>query len=202
MPSGIIRACAFLAALGSVVWLQGCSTPQPLLDQANNGAMLTMSLQAEMDRFRSVRSEIAQHRLDSIRRQLTSLSTYQIESDFDERVKKAAGTATTTQLYTDLRTLADSRVADEKLLAQQMEQVDTELGKVLAPLPDTVNALQATQKTLAVMGEELSMTDRLSTVASFSKDIKAGIEDNKKKIDDAKKETAIAPVQPPSASGN
>lgn len=177
--------------------LQGCSTPQPLLDQANNGAALAMSLQAEMENFRTTQADISQARLDSIRRQLVSLSTYQSESDFDERVKQVANTATTTQLYVELRTLADSRGADEKLLTQQLVQIDEDLAKVLSPLPDTAQALGITQATLAVLGEELSAKDRINAVTNFSKVIKAGVEDNKKKIEAAKASTPTAPVQQP-----
>lgn len=196
------RIATLWACTACVAALQGCSTPQALLDQANNGATLAMSLQTEMMNFRATQARIAQHRLDSVRRQLASLSTYQVESDFDERLKKVAGTATTTQLYTDLRTLADSRGADEKLLAQHLAQIDADLSKVLSPLPDTAQALGSTQKALAVLGEELSAQDRIKATANFAKVIKAGIEDNKKKIAAASAGTPPAPVQPPAAAAS
>lgn len=190
-----IRFALMFTCATCVATLQGCGTPQPLLDQANHGATLSMSLQTEMTNFRATQAVIAQQRLDSVRRQLASMSTYQVESDFDERVKKVAGTATT-QLYTELRTLADSRIADEKLLEQQLQQIDVDLAKLLSPLPDTTQALGTTQKALAVMGEELSAKDRFDSVASFANEIKAGIEDNKVKIEAAKASTPTAPVQP------
>lgn len=196
------RFATLMAGTVCVAMLQGCSTPQALLDQANNGATLALSLQTEMVNFRATQADVAQHRLDSVRRQLASLSTYQVESDFDERLKKAAGTATTTQLYTDLRTLADSRGADEKLLAQQLAQIDADLAKVLSPLPDTAQALGSTQKALAVLGDELSAQDRIKATTNFAKLIKAGIDDNKKKIEAAKAGTPPAPVQPPVAAAS
>lgn len=197
-----VRSFAIPACLAATTVLVGCATPQPLLDQANNGAALTMLLQAEMNQFRAVQGDIAQQRIESVRRQLTSLATYQGNADFDERVKKAAGATATNQLYADLRMLADSRGADEKSLAQQLLQIDADLKKVLTPLPDVGNALETTQKKLAVMGEELSAEDRIKVVSSFAKEIKAGIDDNKKKIEAAKASTATAPVQSPNTSNS
>ena len=196
LPARFAASATFVAAMF------GCSTPQPLLDQANNGATLAMSLQAEMANFRSTQANISQHRLDAIRRQLASMATYQVESDFDDRLKKLAGAASTMQLYTDLRGLADSRGADEKLLAKQLADIDADLAKVLAPLPDTAQALAATQKAMAVLGEELSPKDRIAAVSSFAKVIKASIDDNKKKIDAAKQGTPAAPVQSPAAAAS
>lgn len=184
---------AAVLALG----LGACSTPQPLLDQANNGAALAMSLQVEMANFRATQAEVSAQRLDSIRRQLASLATYQVESDFDDRVRRLAGSAGSQQLYTDLRALADSRGADERLLSKQLADIDADLAKVLAPLPDTAQALGGTQKALAVLGEELSANDRLAAVSGFARTIKAAIDDNREKIEAAKQASAAAPVQPP-----
>lgn len=188
------RLALMLACATCIATMPGCGTPQPLLNQANHGAALSISLQTEMANFRAAQSAIAQQRLNSVRRQLASMSTYQSESDFDERVKKAAGTATT-QLYTELRTLADSRIEDEKVMAQQSQRVDADIAKLLSPLPDITQALGNTQKALAVIGEELSARDRMDSAADFAKQIKAGIEDNKAKIEAAKAATTTAPAQ-------
>ena len=200
--SGRTRFALLLIGTVCVAVAPGCSTPQALLDQANHGATLAMSLQTEMTNFRAVQADVAQHRLDSVRRQLASLASYQIESDFDERLNKLAGTATTTQLYTDLRSLADSRGADEQLLAQQLAQIDADLAAMWLPLPDTAQGLATTQKALAVLGDELSVSDRVKVTSSFARQIKAGIEDNRKKIEAAQANTSPAPVQPPAAAAS
>lgn len=194
-----IRFALLFAVITCVATLQGCGTQQPMLDQANHGAALSMSLQTEMANFRATQAVVAQQRLDSVRRQLASMASYQTESEFDEQVKKAAGTATTNQLYTDLRTLADSRISDEKQLEQQLQQIDADLAKMLSPLPDTAQALGTTQKALAVMGDELPVKDRIDTVARFAKGIKDSIEANKEKIEAAKESTPNTPVQVPLA---
>lgn len=179
-------ALGFLLLIAGITTLQGCNTPQALLDQANQGASLSLSLQTEMANFRAVQAAIAQQRLDSIRTQLSSIATLQSETDFEERLRKAAGTATTAALYSELRTLTDSRMADEKQLQQQLLQIDTDLAKLTSPLPDTAQALGNTQKALAVMGDELPVKSRLDAVAQFAGDIKKSIEDNKEKIEAAK----------------
>lgn len=189
-----IARCLPLAALA--LSLGACSTPQPLLDQANNGATLTMSLQTELATFRATQSDVSQQRLDSIRRQLASLATYQVEADFDDRLRRLAGTASSQQLYNDLRTLADSRGTDERALALQLAQIDADLAKVLAPLPDTAQSLAATQKALSALGEELAPKDRVSAVSSFARTVKAAIDDNRQKIEAARQATPVAPVQP------
>lgn len=197
-----VRIFAMPAVLLTTATLVGCAAPQPLLNQANNGAALTMILQAEMNQFRAIQDDIAQQRIESVRRQLTSLATYQVNANFDERVKKLADATSANQLYSDLRTLADSRGADEKALEQQLSQIDFDLKKVLTPLPDVSNALETTQKKLAMMGEELSAEDRIKVVAFFAKEIKASIDDNKKRIEDAKAGTATAPAQSPNTSNS
>lgn len=194
-PRCAARPAALLLAALSLV-LGGCSTPQPLLDQANHGATLTLALQAELAAFRGTQAEIAQQRLDSIRRQLASLATYQVESDFDDRLRRLAGGGAQT-LYADLRTLADSRGGHEAALAKQLADIDADLAKLLAPLPDTAQGLAATQKALAVLGEELSSKDRLAAASRFARTIKAAIDDQRDKIDAARQATPPTPVQAP-----
>ncbi|MDP1899447.1 MAG: hypothetical protein Q8K96_03200 [Rubrivivax sp.] len=189
IPRSLLLAALALA-------LGACSTPQPLLDQANNGATLAMSLQTELAAFRVTQSDISQQRLDTIRRQLASLATYQVESDFDDRIRRLAGTAASQQLYNDLRTLADSRGTDERALAKQLADIDSDLAKVLAPLPDTAQGLAATQKALALLGEELSPKDRVAAISSFARTVKTAIDDNRQKIEAVRQATPAAPVQP------
>ena len=194
MMHNTIARGLLLAALA--LGLGACSTPQPLLDQANNGATLAMSLQTELAAFRATQSDISQQRLDSIRRQLASLATYPVAADFDDRIRRLAGPAGSQQIYADLRTLADSRGTDERALALQMAEIDADLAKVLAPLPDTAQSLAATLKTLSALGEELAPKDRVAAVSSFARTVKAAIDDNRQKIEAARQATPAAPVQP------
>ena len=178
------------------VGLAGCGTPQAALDQANNGAALTMSLQSELQNFRAVQANVAKARIDSVRRQSAMLATYEAEAAFDERVVKAAGKDDALKLYTTLKDLADSRAKDEQALNTKIAEMDESFGKLLTPLPDSTQKLTATQKALAALGSELSAKERIALVASFAKSIKQTIDDNKKKIDAAANAAPDATSQP------
>lgn len=183
-----------LIGLGSLS--AGCSTPQALLDQANNGAALAMSLQAELQNFRTKQAEIAQARVASIRRQTERMATYEVESAFDERVMRIAGKTKALQLYSNLKELADSRASDEKALNKRLAEIDEELGKLLTPLPDNTAQLKEVQKSLAILGQELSSDERMEIAASFAKIIKKAIDENKEKIEGSSSSTPAGTAQP------
>lgn len=174
----------------------GCSTPQAALDQANNGAALTMSFQAELQKFRSVQLDVARARVESIRRQEVTLATYELDSAFDERILRLAGKADALLLYSTLKDLSDSRIKDEQALKARISELDESFSKLLAPLPDSTEKLTSTQKTLAILGEELSAKDRIELASTFAQAIKKTIDDNQKKIDAAAAATPVAPAQP------
>lgn len=176
--------------------LSGCGTPQAALDQANNGAALTMSLQAELQKFRSVQLDVARARVESIRRQEVALATYELDSAFDERILRLAGKTEALSLYSTLKDLSDSRIKDEHALKTRISELDESFSKLLSPLPDSTEKLTATGKTLAILGEELSVKDRIEMVSTFAQTIKNTISDNQKKIDATAAATPVAPSQP------
>ena len=176
--------------------LNGCTTPRVALDQANNGAALAVSLESELNDFRRVQSQVAQARLDSIRRQRLRLASYEAEGAFDERVLRAAGKTDALNLFSTLQALSDSRAQEDTKLQAKIASMDEAFAKLLEPLPDTAKSLTATQGALASLGEELSTRERIATATSFVKEIRKTIDENKTKIDDAKAQTQDAPVQP------
>lgn len=176
--------------------LSGCQTPQPALDQANNGAALTVSLAGEIRNFHRAQAEISQARLDSVRRLRVRLANYEAEGNFDERVLRAADKTDALKLYTALKELSDSRAQDESQLQAGIASTDAAFGKLLDSLPDATKDLTATQKALAVLGEELSTRERIATTAAFVKEIRKTIDENREKIKEAKGKAAAAPVDP------
>lgn len=183
-----------LVAMSSV--LVGCATPQAALDQANNGAALTVSLESELRKFRSVQATIAQARIDSVRRQRTRLATYDSDAAFEERVKRVAGNTATLQLYAELKELSDSRAQDERELQKQLTELDADFAKLLSPLPDTTPALTASQGALLKLGKQLSYKERINLTAAFVKAVKKSIDENRKKIDEAIDAAPVATAQP------
>jgi hypothetical protein len=190
-PTAAVFLCGVLAA----ALLSGCATPQAALDQANNGAALTQSLQAELQQFRTLQISIAKARMESVRRQQAVLASYEAESAFDERVLKLAGKNQALGLYASLKELADSRIRDEQALTARLAELDDTLAKLLVPLPEPTAKLNTTQETLAVLGHQLSAQQRLSLAAGFASEIKKAVDDNKKKIDAAVAAASPAPAQ-------
>jgi methyl-accepting chemotaxis protein len=183
----IVLASALLALM-----LGGCKTPRPALDEANNGAALTVSLAGEIKNFRSAQARVAQARVDSVRRQRVLLANYEAEGNFDERVLKAADKGDALRLYTALKELSDSRALDAKQLQDKLAAMDVAFAKLLEPLPEATKDLTATQKALAVLGEELSAHERIATTAAFVKEIRKSVEENREKIKEAEKTAAGA----------
>ena len=171
------------AALLATLWLGACSTPQPMLDQANQGAALSMAYQAELVNFRQVQADIAQQRMDSIRQLVSTMATYQADAEFDERVSKLAGNTATAKLFKDLQTLADSRSTDEQAMLKELADMEEQLAKLLQPLPDNTQALDATQRQLAAMGHELPWKERLKVVSTFAKAVNKSVKANRQKLD-------------------
>src|SRR5438046_2056305 len=99
----------FLLAAACACALAGCKTPQPMLDQANNGAALSVSLQSQLVALRSAQANVAQSRVDSIRRQNAMIAEYEADSAFDDRIQAAVGKTAEAPLAATLRALADSR---------------------------------------------------------------------------------------------
>jgi hypothetical protein len=186
------------AVLSAALLMGGCATPQSALDQANNAAMLTASLNAELVNFRKTQAAIAQARLDSVKRQRATMARYDTDARFEERVNSAAGATKGARLIGELRDLSDSRIKDEKDLRAALSELEVSFSKLLDPLPDESADVQATQKALAVMGEELSPTDRLKMAAAFASDVQKSVKANRDKIVAAQQQAASqpAPTQP------
>jgi chromosome segregation ATPase len=188
-----------LPALLLTLFVAGCATPQAALDQANNGAALTMSLQAELQNFRAVQATVAQGRIDSVRRQQAALASYEADSAFDERVLRLAGKGEALALHTTLKDLADSRQRDEQALLARLAEIDATFAKLLQPLHEATPKLKAAQEALAALGQQLTVQQRLDIASAFAKEIRKTIDENKKKIDAAQAAAPAAPAQPGAA---
>lgn len=173
----IFALLATAALLGS---LTGCgSTPQAALDQANHGAALTAALEGELRTLRAAQANVAQSRLDSIRRLNISMARFDAEAAFDERVQKAANKPAHAQLFNTLQELSDSRAKDEETLQVTLAQADAAYAKLLAPAPDPGGQLQATRQGLMALSEQLSVKERLALTASFAKTVRRAAKDQK-----------------------
>ena len=180
------RISSALLGMATFATLASCATTKEALEQANGGAALTVSLQHEMDEFRRVQAAVAAGRLDSIRNQRRMLASFSADSAVDERLLKASGKTDSAKLYAILKQLADARAAEDRARQAEMQAIDEQLAKVVSPVPDTTTKIQATQKALAVLGKELSEKDLTQLALDFAGEIKASVDRNRKKIDEAR----------------
>jgi hypothetical protein len=181
------RLTSFVAALSLVA---GCaSTPQPALDQANNGAALMMSLQAEVENFRTIQSAVMKERIAGIKRQQNTMATYEIDFAYDEKLLLLAGKRDVVELYKAVKDLSDSRIKDEQVLGTKLAEITASLDKLLTPLPEVSKEVNEAQKAMALLGEQLSVKERFAIVADFAKTLDKTIKDNKQKIEDAQAAT-------------
>lgn len=191
------RPIRLLVCAACACALAGCATPQAALDQANNGAALSMTLQAQLTALRSAEANVARRRIDSIRRQNAMMAEYAAASAFDERVRAMVGNTAEAQLANDLRSLADSRAKDDKDLAASLAALDADMAGLLDPVPVQDAKLAATEQTMAALGQEQSPEQRIRGVAAFAADLKKSIDSNRKKSEAAAAQAPVAPLQGP-----
>ncbi len=163
--------------------LGGCATPQAALDQANNGAALTVAFQSELEKFRSVQIEVAKSRIDSIRTQQARMMTYESGSAMDERIALLSNKGEIQAMYAKLKDLADAKIKDEAILKVKLIEADELLAKIVSPYSVSSANLEKTQKALATIGEELTHKERIRLVTNLVNSINTVVKENKEKID-------------------
>lgn len=192
-----LRFVTGLAASIASLVMAGCGTTQASLDQANNGAALTSTLQQELSLFRSAQARVAEERIASLRSMQSMMAEYEVASAFDQRVMEAAGNNEAASTMTTLRRLADSMAKDEKDLLAKQAAVNESLAKLLSPVPQQSAQLKGTQDALAVLGHDQSNEEKLKALSTFAKGLKEQIEKAKK----AAKEAATAKPSTSAPSG-
>lgn len=176
-----IHSTKLLALAACACVLGACKTPQPAIDQANNGAALTLSLQSELAHMRTVQARIARQRVERVRRQQAMVAEFEAASAFDERIRTVLGDVTEQKLLSDLRMLSDSRSQDDRELAATLAAIDTNMTQVLLPVPDQNGKLAATQAAMAALGDQLPLEQRAGIIATFASDLKEAIDKLKQK---------------------
>jgi hypothetical protein len=176
--------------------LAGCaSAPQAELDQANHTAILMSSLLAEQQRFQTTKTAVAQARRDSVLGQRALITTYEMDSQLGDEVRKAVGKQDVIKVETLLKDLSEKMLKEDQDLAEALATFDAELSKLLAPLPDSSDAIQKAQKQISALGEQVSVKDRLKITSDFAQSIKKSVDENRKKIEAAKSEAPASPAQ-------
>jgi hypothetical protein len=184
-----------------VLLLAGCKTPQPALDQANNGAALTVSLQAQLAALRTTQANIARLRLERIRGEHALIAESEAASAFDERIASFSGNTAEAELASVLRELADSRAKDQKDLDDALASLDANMASLLDTVPAAESKVAATQQAMAALGEQLPLAKRAQIIAAFASDLKKAIDKNQEKGEAAAAAAPQPPVQGAPATG-
>lgn len=190
------RSSWLIVAALTALLCAGCSTPPPVLDQARNTGALTAALQGEVQEYRRVQALIAQQRVDNIRVQLASVARNEMRTTYADLLDETVGTTEQKVLYRQLLELVNAYAELDQTHEAKLKRIDDQLSKVLSPLPDTNSKLAAAQKAVIPLSEDLSSSERLTTLTQFAKAVKEGIDEAKKKIDDAQKATPTSPAPP------
>jgi hypothetical protein len=190
------RSSWLLVAALAALLCAGCGTPPPVLDQARNTGALTAALQGEVQEYRRVQALIAQQRIDNIQVQLASVARNEMRTTYADLLDAAVGTTEQKGLYRQLLELANAYAELDQAHEAKLKGINDQLSKVLSPLPDTNSKLAAAQKAVIPLSEELSPSERLMALTQFAKAVKDGIDEARKKIDDAQKATPASPAPP------
>ena len=172
-----------------ILTITACSTPQAALDQARNTSALTASLAAEQREFERVQKAVAANRIETIRRQNLAIEKFESRARFDDRVAKVSGLHDDSSFFKSLKELSDTRAQDELDLASKLNSFDDSLEGTVIPIPESARAMDAFEKSLLPLGDELSPAARLSGAASFAAAVKKGVEATREKIRNAEAET-------------
>jgi len=168
----------------------GCTTPQSVLDSANNTAALVGELDKELREFQRVQAGFDSHRKDLIRAQAEAISLS--ENVLAENELFGAATATTS-VDTTARSIEAMTVGLAKLDSKtqaDLSALDKRLAELTSPLPSTTDKAVRVQKALTLMGSELSSSQMLAELKAFYETVREGVEKNKQKIKDAEQKAA------------
>lgn len=179
-------------ALAAVGLLSACMTPPAALEQANHATKLMSLLELQLKEFRREQQSAVDARLALMKDQKATIVAVQTAALVDITASKSAGDKLREPLA--MKLLADGEGAGKihiEAKAKNDSYVQT-LSALLAPLPSTAAAMTQAQAKMAEMGVELDGKVRFDELSAFVKDIKGNIEDNKKKIKDAKTTAAKA----------
>jgi hypothetical protein len=173
-------------ALAAALLLGACaSTPQAVMDQANDTVGMMGRLETAMAEFRRIEGHAEQARRDSMQRQMAAVDETQIGSRRDARARLSAGDRETGALIEQLVGDSDALGQDELDLAAAKAGDAATLDALATPLPSTAAQTRAAQKKLAAIGSELPLKTRAGELADFAAAIRKAVDENRQKIRDA-----------------
>jgi hypothetical protein len=174
-----------LTILAASLLLSACSTPQPVLDQAQHGVSLIAELEKNLAEYRRLQGVSQAARHAAIRMQRDAIGQTEVLARRDARARAAAGDKQTVDLAEGLIAHADAIAADDAAYVANQAADQAALAALLEPIPSTRSATTDAQTALAVMGDQLTAEQRRDELKAWIKEIKKSVSENKEKIEKA-----------------
>jgi hypothetical protein len=180
----------FILFLTITITLAGCSTPKPVMDEANFGVGLLAQLELSLTEFRRVEVNSLHARQASLLEQQHALRVIDREKQSDMRARIAAGDKWSGALIEQLVANTDAIPAEQTWYAVAAAKSETDISALLVPIPSTRSSTSAAQQSLSEMGQELSWSVRRAELQALASAVKKNVDENKVKIADASAKAA------------
>lgn len=170
--------------------LFGCATPDSVKGSAAHSISLLSELNTQINAFNAAEARTEQYLLAT-----TTLAKKEAAQNLqllapDSAAGKAAGRVASTEISVRLKTfLAELAAADQAYLAAT-QQVDTEMAKLLSPLPSTSKSLTATQSALVPLTKDLPPDVQAKEAQALIKTVQKGVKDANTMIEKARQDAA------------
>ena len=186
-------------AVAAAASLCGCSTPQPVREQATHTAALMAQFDSEMREFARVQNAVGKARLRTIAMQERAIEFAREQNRFADAVRAAAGDNSGSSVKPTLMAIAQSISDEAENSTKSAADTEKDLAAVMKPLPSTSAKLTTAQDLAAQMGDELSSSTRLAEARAFFGTVRKSVDDNRQKIKEAsaKADAAAATANPP-----
>lgn len=163
--------------LASLIGLTGCSTPQPILDVASQGAATVGLTEISLREYLALTKAQLAARMDLVRFDAEQEARDRARREFDLVIERRSAPAATQDATDLIRTLGDEhqRIREtEKLELEAIARSTTLDAAALAQVP--TEKLAQSKKGFGVLAQELSPQEWIALAAGYARVIRAGVE--------------------------
>ena len=159
-----------LPVCAAVGLLAACSTPRPVLDQANNTARLLVLLQTQVAELRQLHMAALNARNEALFEREKRLKELVAMAELDEEASQSAGLSASLNLRKELLANADAVAQSSAALVTVAAESASVGQSALVAIPNLDKPLAEAQRKAAVLGTELSQKERREELLAFAQD--------------------------------
>ena len=172
-----LAAAALLSCLGT-----GCASPQAVRDSSANTAQLMRLVEPEVESFRTAvqvgDADIAATVASARVKDEAARTWLNQQVRFDG----AAGNTKRLDLYTQMKTVSDSLLADDEAFLASKAKIEAEMAGLLKPLPATGPKLTKAVEAVLVLGQARSARAQFEEALDVWKAVVASTKENRDKL--------------------